>query len=273
MPNAKIAELASRLEGVAGVAAENLATGARVDLRSDEPFPTASAIKIFVLGALFAKAAAGKLSLDERRPIDANARLLGSGVLLHLSPGLEPTRADLATLMMMVSDNLATNLLLDELGLDAVNAHIRGAGVEHSRLNGRIDFSRMATDKTAFGVSTPADFVRYLVRLRRGELLAPEWTERMLDVMRIQKYIEPLRRELPADPYAREFGDPEPVWVASKTGSVSGVRCEAGLVHAPKAEWAVAVMTKDVEDARVTSDNAAVKLIAEVSRVLYDSWG
>jgi len=269
---ARVQELCAGLDGVAGVAAEQLDGGERLELRADEVFPTASAIKVFVLHALFAKAAAGALVLDARRALPAE-RTLGSGVLLHLSAGLEPTFEDLATLMMMVSDNLATNLLIDELGVDAINAEIRAAGLEHTQLNGRIDFARLGSDKLALGASTPGDLVRYFARLRRGELLPAPWTDRLLDLMRIQKYIEPLRRQLPADPYAREFGDPEPVWVASKTGSLSGVRCEAGLVHTPTAEWAIAVMTRDVRDTRVTSDNDAVRFIAAVSRAVYDAWG
>lgn len=267
----RLHELCRDFAGVAGIAAENLASGERIELHAEGAFPTASSIKVFVLHTLFAKAAAGELSLSERRALPLG-RTLGSGVLLHLDPGLEPTLRDLATLMMMVSDNLATNLLIDELSLDVINRHIRGVGLERTSLNGSVDFSRLSSDKAALGVSTPADFVRYFVRLRRGELLDVAWTERLLDVLRIQKYIEPLRRHLPADPYAREFGEPEPVWVASKTGSLSGVRCEAGLVHTPKAEWAIAVMTKDVRDTRVTSDNEALRLIAELSRAVYDAW-
>src|SRR5207248_2143203 len=83
-----------------------------------------------------------------------------------------------------------------------------------------------------------------LSALRRGELVPTGYVEQVLDVMRIQKYIEPIRKLLPADPYAREFGDPEDVWVASKTGGLKGVRTEAGLVHTPRAEWALCVMTK-----------------------------
>ncbi len=269
----RIAELAGALRGVAGVAALNLTTGDRIALRADERFPTASAIKVFVLHSLYERAASGDLDLTERLPIPHDATTLGSGVLLHLGPGLCPSLADLGTLMMMVSDNFATNLLVDRLGIDAVNACIESIGLRDTRLAGRIDFARLAQDKSALGYSTPGDFVEYFARLRRGELLDPSHTERVLDVLRIQKYIEPLRRYLPADPYAREFGEPEPVWVASKTGSLSGVRVEAGLVHTRHAEWAIAVMTRDVADSRVTSDNDGVRFIAEVSREVYSEWG
>lgn len=266
----ELALLASGFSGTAGVCAIHLGTDERVAVLADETFPTASAIKLFVLCELERR---GERELGERVRLEDADRVLGSGVLAHLGAGLEPTLRDLGVLMMMVSDNTATNLLIDRLGLPAINATIRAAGLERTELQGRIDFAVFARDKSALGVSTPGELASFLVRLRRGELFPPAATERILDVLRLQKYIEPLRRLLPANPYAREFGEPEEVWVASKTGSVSGVRCECGLVHAPGAEWAIAVMTKGGEDPRVTSDNEGVRLIAEASRLVFDAWG
>jgi len=96
--------------------------------------------------------------------------------------------------------------------------------------------------------------------------------EQMLGIMRIQKYIEPMRRLLPFNPYGFEFGEPQDVWVASKTGSLKGVRCESGLVHAPAAEWALSVCTRDCEDNSFTSDNTGVRFISDVSRAVFDAW-
>jgi len=268
----ELTALAAGHSGVAGIAAENLSTGDRVAVRADDPFPAASSIKVFVLLSLLQQAARGQMDLSQRAELDHGARTLGSGVLLHLDAGLRPTLWDLAVLMMMVSDNTATNLLLDRLGVDAVNESIRSAGLENTRLGGKIDFGRLSQDPSALGVSPPGALCAFYARLARAELLAREQTERMLALLRIQKYIEPLRRDLPADPYAREFGDPEPVWVASKTGSLSGVRCEAGLIHTPVARWSIAVMTKQGTDRRVTSDNEGWRLVSRASRMVFDAW-
>jgi beta-lactamase class A len=265
-------QLLEAFSGVAGLAAERLDGAERVTLRGDERFPTASAIKIFVLYGLLQSAAAERVDLGERVEVRPEHLVKGSGALLHLDPGLRPTLGDLATLMMMLSDNTATNLLIERLGVTAINDAVRAAGLAATELVGPVDFTRLARDRNALGVSTPNDFARFFARLGRGELLPAASTERMLDVLRIQKYIEPLRRELPADPYAREFGEPEPVWVASKTGSLAGVRIDAGLVVTPKAGWSIAVMTKNGADARVTSDNEGVLLIAHASRIVYDAW-
>jgi beta-lactamase class A len=266
----ELKELCSGFSGVAGAHVENMTTREIVSVRGDESFPTASAIKVFVLYCLFRSAEHGDLELDERVTLSDRSRILGSGVLLHLDAGLCPTLRDLGTLMMMVSDNTATNLLIDRLGASVVNRAIRTAGLEHTELRGPVDFTKLAQDKSAFGVSTPSELAGFFANLRRGKLLGPDNTKRVLSVLRIQKYIEPLRRKLPTDPYAGEFGDPEPVWVASKTGSLTGVRCEAGLVHTPKAEWSIAVMTKDGTDTRVTSDNEGWQLVSRVSRLIYD---
>jgi len=266
----ELKELCSGFSGVAGAHVENLTTQESVSALGDESFPAASTIKVFVLFCLLRSAEHGDLELDERVTMSDRARTLGSGVLLHLDAGLCPTLRDLGTLMMMVSDNTAANLLIDRLGASVVNRAVRAAGLERTELRGPVDFTKLAHDKSALGVSTPEELSRFFANLRRGKLLTPDNTKRMLSVLRIQKYIEPLRRKLPADPYASEFGEPEPVWVASKTGSLTGVRCEAGLVHTPKAEWAIAVMTKNGTDKRVTSDNEGWQLISRLSRLVYD---
>lgn len=265
---AEVTALCEAFSGRAAVCAENLTTGERVDVRASESFPTASAVKVFVLFTLYRSG----LDLDERVEIQGEHHVLGSGVLSHLSPGIRPTLGDLGTLMMMVSDNTATNRLIARLGVDAINSAISEVGLHATRLFGSIDFSKAGTPEGALGASTPADFVEFYAALASGKLLDSERTERMLDVLRIQKYIEPVRRLLPADPYAREFDEAEPVWVASKTGSMSGLRVEAGLVHTPKAKWTIAVMTNEGKDARVTSDNEGVLLVSRVSRAIYDAW-
>lgn len=264
--HAALSALAAGFSGRAGIAATAIDGERSVAVNADELFPTASAIKVFVLYALHDSG----LDLSER--VVVRDKTLGSGVLAHLDAGLSPTLGDLGVLMMMLSDNTATNLLVDRIGVEKINAAIRAAGLTQTELRGRIDFTKMSEDKAALGVATPAELVRFFVRLRRGELLSAEATERYLDVLRIQKYIEPLRRFLPANPYAREFGEEEPVWVASKTGSLAGVRVECGLVHTPDREWAIAVMTREGKDLRVSSDNEGILLVANASRIVFEAW-
>lgn len=269
----RIAAAAAAFPGVAGVAAEHLRADRAVLVNADSVFPTASTAKILVLHALLRASAAGHVDLRERVPLSDAHRTGGSGVLAHLAAGLAPTLDDLAVLMMALSDNTAANLLIDRLGLPAIAAATRAAGLASTELRGRIDLARLASDPGSLGAGTPREFARLLGALHRGDLLPPAQTERLFEVMRIQKYIEPLRRHLPADPYARDSGDPEPVRVASKTGSLSGIRCEVGVVEARGEAWSIAVMTRGARDARSTSDHPGVRFIAEVSRLVYDAWG
>ncbi len=82
-----------------------------------------------------------------------------------------------------------------------------------------------------------------------------------------------MRRYLPFDLYGPEFGEPQDVWVASKTGGLKGVRCEAGLVHTPKADWALCVMAKDFGQSPAATHNAGTELISAASREVYQAWG
>jgi beta-lactamase class A len=259
--------------GAAGVAARNLATGEAVAVNATTSFPTASMIKILVLYQLLREVERGNAQLWERLTLRAADRTRGSGLLSDCDEGLNPTVRDLAVLMMAISDNTATNMLIDRLGVHAINQAMQEAGMRNSQLRGRIDFDRIRADPGNLAVATPRDFCDFLSSLHRGELLSGGSVEQMLRIMRIQKYIEPLRRHLPYDPYGEEFGEPQAISVASKTGSLSGIRGEAGLVQTPAATYSIAVMSKDGKDRAGTSENEGLRLIASVSRRVYEAWG
>ena len=269
----QVEQLCAAFVGTAGVAARNLATGAEVRVNDAVSFPTASMIKIPILFELVRQCAQGGAQMWERVTLRKADKTLGSGLLLDFDEGANLTLRDLAVMMMAFSDNTATNMLIDRLGIRAVNQACREAGMHATELRNRIDFDKIRETNDALAVTTPADFCHFLSALRRGELIPEGQVEQMLGIMRIQKYIEPLRKALPFNPYAAEFGEPLEVWVASKTGSLKGVRCEGGLVHTPAAEWAICVMTRDSPDTAWTTDHAGVRFISEVSRTVYAAWG
>src|SRR5205085_453566 len=136
-------------------------------------------------------------------------------------------------------------------------------------LRNKIDFDKIRESNDNLAVGTPRDFCAFLTALYRGELMPQAYVEQMLGIMRIQKYMNmTLRRHLPYDPYAFEFGTPQEMWIASKTGGLSGVRCEAGLIHTSRADWAVCVMTKDFKKDEPGSDDPGSRFIAEASRMV-----
>ncbi len=265
-----IVDLIGGVEGQVGVCAATLDGNRCLAINADEVYPTASTIKMYILFALLARAERGEASLDERLEFNREAAQPGSGVLYHLDPGLQPTLKDLATLMMMISDNSALILLTTYLGLDTINGEIARLGLEHTRCG---DWSRFATDyadSPAFGTATPREFVDFLQRMRRNELLGTESSEIFWDVLRIQKYILPLRRHLPASPWSREFNLPEPVWVASKSGMFDDCAGESGLVRVHDGGWVISIMIRDTPLSG--RPQLAEDLISNISLRVYEAW-
>lgn len=269
----QLRDLAAAFPGTAGIAAQNLRTGDVVALNEEESFPTASMIKIMVLFELVRQCARGQAQMWERMTLRQADRTLGSGLLVDMDEGLSLTLRDLAVLMMSISDNTATNMLVDRLGKHAINQACRDAGMHSTELRNRIDFDLIRQSNDNLAVTTPRDYRVFLTALRRGELLPEAYVEQMLGIMRIQKYMSwTFRRLLPYDPYAFEFGEAQETWIASKTGGLSGVRCEAGLFHTAHAEWALCVCTKGFSKTEAGSDDPGSRFISEASRLVFESW-
>jgi beta-lactamase class A len=268
----RLTELSDHFSGRLGIAARHLGTGEELAVHADESFPTASSIKIAVLIELYRQAQAGELSLRERQKYTLHDRTLGSGLLSDLDEGLEPTLRDLAVLMMAISDNTATNMLIDRLGKERINATLRGAGITGIELRNRIDFDLIRQSNDNLAVGTPMEFVRLMTAVWEGRILASPHRDGVLRIMRIQKYIEPIRRFLPFNPYAVEFGQPQDLWIASKTGGLSGVRCESGLIGTGDTVYALSVMGKDSTDKMISTDSEGTLAIATASELVYRYW-
>ena len=267
-----IAEQASITTGEVGVCAETIDGSQRITFNASEIFPTASSIKIYVLFTLLVKAGANQLSLADRIEFSSASAKPGSGVLFHLDPGLRPTLKDLATLMMMISDNSALTMLMDYLGLDSINEEISRIGLEHTSIGDWSNFKENYSDSFSFGAGTPREFVSFLLRMRRGELLPAALQKTFWDILRIQKYIEPLRRFLPASPWAREFDLPEPIWVASKSGVLDDCSTESGFIKVHAGGWAISIMTRDLPDVSSDPHNTSERLISDISLQVYHAW-
>jgi beta-lactamase class A len=221
---------AARLDGVLGVYVEDLKNGAVVELLADEVFPTASSIKPAVLYELYRQAEEGRLDLDEvtRPPVP---RVAGGGVLEILGDRVSLAWRDLALLMMVHSDNEATNLLIRKVGLDAVNRRLDALALPHTRLRRQM----MDLEAARWGnenVSTPREMARLAALLARGEALPPPRAKDLLAVATLPAHGSPFRRGLP-----------EGVRAIAKPGSLEGVRCEMAWVDVPGRPYAAAIMT------------------------------
>ena len=267
-----LVELAAIPSGHVGICAETIDGHHLIEINADEVFPAASSIKMYVLFTLLKKADAGELSLDERIEFTPTAAKPGSGVLFHLDHGLRLTLKDLATLMMMISDNSALMMLTDYLGVEKINAEIDRLGLEHTRFGDWSRFEVTYADSMRFGQSTPREFVQFLLHMRGGDLLSPKLQDVFWDTLRIQKYIEPLRKFLPASPWSREFGFAESVWVASKSGALDDCVTESGFVSVADGGWAISVMSRDLPNIDSDPHKTAEGLISSISLRIFEAW-
>ena len=262
-----IRRVARSFSGTLGVAACDLDTGEEVLFNADVVFPTASMIKIAILLELFRQREAGRLELSEVRVVHKSSKTAGSGLLENMGDPVSLSLHDLAVLMNAISDNTATNVLIGRLGMANINRAIRSAGMTRTQLFRKIAFNRQRRLKhPRFATGTPRDFITLMAKLYSGRLLNADNTQAMLDIMRVQKYMGNLTRYVPFNPWAR--GSQE--WVASKTGSILGVRNETGIIHTRRGAHVISVMTKGCKDKQWTPDNEGTLAVARVSQGIYD---
>ncbi len=250
---AAIAEVESELDGVLGLALKDLETGRTFFLNEREVFPQASSIKIAILFELFKQAEEGRLKLDEFVAVDEARKVEGSGVLFHLGrPGISLSLRDLAVLMVVLSDNTATNALIDKVGMEAVNKRLDGLRLPKTRLRRRMMDLRAAAEGRE-NVSTPLEMMTLLERIWKGGALGEPYREELLAILAIPKD-SPLRA-----------GVPEGVEVAEKPGSLEAVRCDSGIVMLPGRPYVLCVMTTYLK-----RDADGDPAIATVSRIVYE---
>jgi beta-lactamase class A len=265
-----IDEVLSAFSGEAGIAAKNLKTGEQILLNENKVYATASSAKTFVITETFRQVEAERITLDQRVPMRKEDRVLGSGVLRELQPGLEPTVLDLATLMIIVSDNTATNMLIDLLGIDNIRRTMSDLGLLNSHLNHRIDLDAVIADPRHFAEASPADFVRLIELISKHEILTPASCEHIVAIMSKQQVLNAAPRFLPYMPYADELHIEPDIIVANKPGDVNGVRTDVLLVRHPAVEYAAAIMTDGCTDEAWNEDYEGLVTIAHLSRLIYD---
>lgn len=238
---------------------------------AQERFESASTIKIYVLGCLYARAQAGLADLDALLTYEERHYVDGSGMLRSLGVGAQLRAKDAATLMIICSDNIATNLLIDYLGLEAINAFIRDIGCADTALHRML---RSDTWGEPLGTITPRDMGRFFALLARGELVSPAASQEMRQILRQQHYNTMLAGCLP--PYytdAEESGaDPDLIYTASKSGSMDACRNDGGLVHTPYGDYVLVMMCRDFANKLEVGDHPAFLYGGRVSRLLFDQY-
>lgn len=231
-----------------------------------------SLIKLPLLVHALSEVARRRLDLDRRYLLKSADHVGGAGILHVLEPGLEPTLHDLLTLMIVVSDNTATNLVIDILGLGATNAFIQALGMAQTKLVGKLQLPEERLNEVQRrgerNRTCAADILGLLTRLERRDLLPDELTRTALAILKKQQFTEALSRYLPTDADIH----PEPVVVASKSGCLRGLWHDAGLVYDVHGTplYALVVMTEGSTDLSYSFEQEGMMLIAELSRSIYD---
>ncbi len=246
----QLTEKIAAFPGVAGIALQDLSGGLTLGINADEIFPTASTIKIHVLTKLLQRAEAGEIDLAKRITIDPADHVLGSGVIAYLDGPVELSLRDIATLMIIASDNTATNLCIEQAGIAATNAFLQTLGLQQTLLRRKM-MDNIAAVREEENVSTPAELVAMLALLQRGE---PSTTvaEQVLSIM-----------QKPNGGFINR-GVPTTVTVANKPGWIDTAMCDAALVYLPRRPYLLAVMTKYALCGAVAQEQFIIDLSATV---------
>jgi beta-lactamase class A len=262
----EIEALSGKFSGKLGLWAHALDTGETVAINADTSFPSASTIKLPVLYEVYRQAGEGRFSLSDRLTVKADDLVPGSGVLKDLGDGVTLTVRQLATLMIIVSDNTATNILIDLVGKEQVNAAMAGLGLANTHLYNKLF---KAPPGAPFNCSSPGDLGRLLLLIGQGQVLTADACADMMVIMGRQHLTEGITRRIPDFDAFVEAGKEPLATVASKSGSIRGVRNDVGFVKAHGQRYVISMMTKDGTDPRFYADNEGSLLLADISAVMY----
>lgn len=274
----QLAPLAKAHEGKAAIAVKHLGTGETYALNADEPMPTASLIKFPVMVETYYQFQQGKVRPTDMITLYKDDKVPGSGILTdQFSPGLTLSLKDAVHLMIVYSDNTATNLVLDRIGIPSTNVRMEALGLPNTKVNSKV-FKRSTSsidlkrsEKFGLGSTTANEMAKLLELLHTNKLVSPAACKEMLGHMKMCDDKDKFPRFLPPG-----------TTVAFKTGSVNASKTCAGIIYVPvpgsdpkKKETqpvAVCVMTDENKDQRWVNDNAGNLLCAKVAKAVYDHY-
>jgi len=264
----RLEALAALHHGKVAIALKHLGCGETYFRDADDVMPTASLIKLAVMAEVYAQAEAGKVKLDDMVTLKKDDQVPGSGILTdHFSPGASFSLRDAVRLMIVYSDNTATNLVLDKVGIKSVNERMAGLGLKHTRINAKVfkgsttSVDPARTKQYGLGSTTAREMLTLVELLHKGELVSADASKAML---------EHLKKCDDKDKFPRFL--PKGVTTAHKTGSVSDARTDAGLIFFKEGPVALVVLTSQNQDKSWTPDNAGNKLCADIARAVVEHY-
>lgn len=249
----KIQELLASFPGRCSIVITNLTSGVKWEYCHRTSFAAASMIKLPIMVEVMRQAATGTISLDERLPVTSDVQTGGAGILTELQPGLNLTIRELVTLMIILSDNTATNLLIDRIGMDSVNTTMATLGLTSTTLRRRMmDFE--AASRGLENTTSAGDLALLFSHIYASQIVPYEYGTLMLDILKRQQ----VRDKLP-------FYLPEEIEIAHKTGTLPGVEHDGGILYLPHAPYIICVLTDGH-----AANYEGLQLVALIGKVIYE---
>ena len=267
--NEKIQNEIANFTGKVWIYAKNLDTGKDYSLRADEQVRTASTIKLPIMTEVFHQIAEGKIKWTDEFTLTKANKQTGSGTLGELSDGSKIDLKSATNLMIVVSDNSATNLILDKISSNSVNAFMESLGIKNTKSLRKIGgggdakaYDEPLNKLFGIGVSTPKDMAKLLEMLERGEVVSKEASAEMLAILKRQQYTDGL---------ARNTLDTVPS--ATKSGALDRLRSDVGIIYTRRGRIVMAITVDDMPVVSYGMDNAGNELIWRLSQILQDGLG
>ncbi|MDD2805721.1 MAG: class A beta-lactamase-related serine hydrolase [Elusimicrobiales bacterium] len=249
---AGLEKLSRSYSGRVGIYIKDLETGKTWDYNSKRQFPSASLIKVPIMAAIFEKIKAGQLSLDTQIRLTRSGRVGGSGSLKWVRDGTSLSVMEIIYKMITESDNTATKMLIDAVGMDYLAAGFRALGLERTNITPE-GMSLSSRPVRRENYTTAREMGSLLERIYAGELVSREASEFMLDVLKHTKSRSRLRKGLPLG------------WeIGHKTGLLRRNCHDVGIVFSPRGDFVIAVLTSEAPNYTV-----AKNFIAKVAKLTY----
>ncbi|WP_245632211.1 serine hydrolase [Edaphobacter aggregans] len=277
----RLEALAAQLKGHVALYATQLNTGKTVAVDADRPVQTASVIKLTILFEAMEEVRAGKAHWDEKLTLQKGDGVSGSGVLTFFDTPVTLTLKDVLTMMVIVSDNTATNLAIDRFGVDAVNSRIAWLGLKDTHLYKKVmkpATGPMPADQPKFGLgkTTAREMATVMERIGRCELAGPGEAGQSGDATICQVALTMLRNQFYRNTiprYLEKLDSSETgSGIASKTGSLNAVRNDVAIVAGKSGPMVISIFTYDNDDKSWTADNQAEMMVARLAKEIVEAW-
>jgi len=235
-------------------------------LNSSEKYNAASCIKVYILIAFLKKVYEEKKDINTKIKYEQENYVNGSGILQYLTPGLELSLKDIATLMMIISDNVATNIMIDYIGIDYINNTINELGLLNTKLYSKFEFCE---DKV-FGETTAEDYGKVFELIANRKLWNESMTDEIIEILKNQKYTE-----MVGDGILKIYIDTENEFVKNvitKSGKYQSVRNDGGIVITKYGQYILIIFIKDFNDQDYLNDEDIYNYGRKISNIIFDRY-